>query len=58
MHRPFLLFLAMLVIQPLAMYFFLRVLEQKFFVSAGLAVLITMGCYLAINRSVSRRFRG
>lgn len=58
MHRPFLLFLAMLIIQPLAMYFFLRFLEEQYFLCASLAVLTTCCCYFAINRAVTRRFWG
>ena len=34
--------LAMIVVQPFAMYLFLRVLEFGFFVSAGLAALVAL----------------
>ena len=40
----------MILIQPLAMYLFLRVLEYGFFASAGLAALVTLFVGFAIYR--------
>jgi hypothetical protein len=46
--------IAMIVVQPLAMYLFLRVLEMRFFVSAGLAALVALSVGLGFHFIQSR----